>query len=157
MVVPFFSKRSNVFDEAFRTGVRPGEKNQLGPNPVPITDPKDFANVFVQKKFNPGSKDFYPSGIFSAETAGLSQDKINSAASTDFANFRDPNDNKFANDFLMKYSGPGGAIERGLVEQDRAVTKEGLAKMVTQPATFGFNFKDPNTASQFPGQGGIKI
>jgi len=53
----------------------------------------------------------------------------------------------------MAYSGPGGAIERGLIEPERAITKEGLARLTSQPATFGSNQSDPNTASKFPNQG----
>ena len=149
---PRFTERSNAFDEAFRGGERPGDKNRLGPNPDFITDPKDFASSFVNQKFNPKGKGFW-NQVFSAETAGLSQDKINAAASTDESNFKTDVDNQYARDFLTKYSGPGGAIERGLVESDRAVTKEGLARLTTQSAVDGSSFSDPNTANRFPSQG----
>lgn len=151
-ISPRFSIRSNPLDEAFREGTRPGDDNRLGPNPDFITDPQKFANSFVNQKFNPKSEGFW-NQVFSAETAGLSQDKINAAASTDEPNFPSYVVNQDARNFLIKYSGPGGAIERGLVEPDRAITKEVLARMTTQTATDGSSFSDPNTANRFPSQG----
>jgi hypothetical protein len=152
-----FTTRSNVFDEAFRAGERPGDKNQLGSNPTAITDPKDFANAFIKNSFTAKSKEVRDSAIFSQDTATVSQKKIDLAASTDMPGFQDPSDNQFAFDFLQKYSGPGGAIEKGLVNPEDAVTKEKLARLVTQPANFGSNERDPNTVNKFPGAGGVKI
>lgn len=153
MLPPFSKRYDNPAERAFRAGDRPGDTNQLGPNPTPVTDPKDFANAFVQQRFNPDKKTFWSNSIFSSDTAEQSQQKIDVAAGSDFGNFKDPRDTQFVNDFLMKYSGPGGAIERGLVEPDRAITKESLARLVSQPGTAGASQRDPNTASKFPSQG----
>jgi hypothetical protein len=154
MAAPLFNKRvEDPADLAFREGRRPGDNNRLGPNQNAITNPKDFANAFVQMRFNPDSKTFWNSSVFGSDVAGASQDKINRAGSTDYPAFTDPRDNTFAWDFLNKYSGPGGAIERGLVEPERAVTKEGLARLMTQPAALGSTQKDPNTVNKFPNQG----
>ena len=153
---PYTKDYTDREDQAFRSGIRPGDNARLGPNQNPITNPKDFANKFVNLRFNPDAKaNLWNSNVFGADVAAASQGKINAAASTDFPAFSNPADNQFAWDFLVKYSGPGGAIERGLVEPDRAVTKEMLARLTTQPATFGNSQKDPNTASKFPGQSGI--
>jgi hypothetical protein len=154
MVAPLFNKRfEDPQDQAFREGRRPGDNNRLGPNQTAITDPKDFANAFVQMRFNPDSKNLWNTSVFSSDTAAASQQKIDSAGSTDYPAFSDERDNTFAWDFLNKYSGPGGAIARGLVEPERAVTKEGLARLMTQPAAFGSTQKDPNTVNKFPNQG----
>lgn len=152
-----FSKDySSPEDRAFRAGVRPGENARLGPNQTRITASKDFANKFINLRFNPDARaNLWDVNVFGADTAAASQNKINEAASTDFPSFPDPEDNKFAWDFLVKYSGPGGAIARGLIEPERAVTKEMLARLTTQPATFGTSQKDPNTVSKFPGESGI--
>lgn len=158
MAVPLFTKRSeNPGDLAFREGRRPGDLNQLGPNPNPVFDPRDFANSFVQQKFNPDSKNFWNSSVFSSETAGLSQNKINAASQTDFSTFKDPRDDQFARDFLTKYSGPGGAIERGLVNPEDAITKERLGSLVTQYATAASNSKMKDTAGITPGQQGVSV
>lgn len=154
---PYTKDYSNPEDQAFRAGIRPGENARLGPNQSAITNPRDFANKFVNLRFNPDAKaNLWNSNVFGSDTAAQSQGKINAAAASDSPAFMNPEDNKFAWDFLQKYSGPGGAIERGLIEPDRAITKEMLARLSTEPATFGASQKDPNTASKFPGESGIK-
>lgn len=153
---PFTKDYTNPDEQAFRAGKRPSENPRLGPNQGGVVDPKDFANDFIKLKFNPDAKaNLWNSNVFGADVAANSQTKIDRAASTDLPAFANPDDNKFAWDFLVKYSGPGGAIERGLVEPDRAVTKEMLAKLSTQPATFGTSPRDPNTVNRFPGESGV--
>lgn len=153
---PFTKDYSDPSDKAFRAGVRPAENPRLGPNQGGIADPKDFADKFINLRFNPDARaNLWNSNVFGADVAASSQGKIDAAASTDSPAFSNPDDNKFAWDFLMKYSGPGGAIERGLVEPDRAITKEMLARLTTQPAALGANQRDPNTVSRFPGESGI--
>jgi len=154
---PFSKDYSDPAEQAWRQGKSP-YAGTLGPNPQSSTDPESFKNSFVDRiKSNPDSKGFYTNNVFARDTATLSQGKIDAAASTDRPNFVSPGDNNLAWDFLQKYSGPGGAIERGLVEADRAVTKEGLARLVSQPATAGSSERDPNTANKFPGEGGTRI
>ena len=153
---PFTKDYTDREDQAFRSGIRPGENARLGPNQSAITNPRDFANKFVNLRFNPDAKaNLWNSNVFPADVAAASQNKINAAAATDYPAFAGPEDNKFAWDFLQKYSGPGGAIERGLIEPERAVTKEMLDRLTTQPATFGTSQRDPNTVSKFPGESGI--
>lgn len=158
MALPPFSKRFNdPSDRAFREGRRPGDRSQLGPYPSAITDPRDFANAFINKKNNPISDGFWKQ-VFSQDTANQSQEKINLASQSDEPAFPGPM-NELAKDFLAKYSGPGGAIERGLIEPDRAVSKDTLARFAQEPAASRINSKDPNTAgtSQFAGAGGINV
>lgn len=151
---PYTKDYSNPEDQAFRAGIRPGENARLGPNQGAITDPKDFASKFVNLRFNPDARaNLWNTNVFGADTASASQGKIDTAATTDSPSFSNPEDNKLASAFLQKYSGPSGAIERGLIESDRAITKEVLARLTTQPATFGSSQRDPNTVSKFPSQG----
>lgn len=150
MAEPLFNTRfDNAADKAFREGRRPGDNTRLGPNPNPITDPKDFANAFVKKTFNPNAEAPWSTSVFSADAAASSQDKINQAGTTDLP----PKADRFVKDFAYKYSGPGGAIERGLVSMENAVTKERLAALITEPAAAGSAEKDPNTVNKFPNQG----
>jgi hypothetical protein len=51
---------------------------------------------------------------------------------------------------LQEYS---QGVARGLIESDKAVKPENLARLVTQQATVGSNEKDQNTVSKFPSQG----
>jgi len=150
---PFSRSYDSPADKRFREGARPGDFNQLGVNKEPIFDPKQLVSKFVNLKDNPRAADFASQGSFSFDTAVQSQQKIDDLSMTDFSSFKDPRDNETARRFLMAYSGPGGAIERGLIEPERAITKEGLARLTSQPATFGSNQSDPNTASKFPNQG----
>lgn len=154
---PLNKRRDNSFDIAFAEGRGPADRSQLGPFPSAITDPRDFKNAFISQRFNPDKKDFWQQ-VFSQETADLSQEKINSAAQTNEPNFPDPL-NQLARDFLAKYSGPGGAIDRGLVEFDRAVSNQSLAAFAQEPAASRMNTKDQNTAgtSRFAGAGGVSV
>lgn len=158
MPIPIFSTRvSDPGSLAFREGRRPGDKNQLGPNPNPLTDPREFANAFVRQKFNPDGKNFWSTNVFSSEVAGLAQDKLTAASTSDFSSFKDPRDNLFAQDFLSKYSGPGGAIERGLVNPEDAITKERLQSLVSQPAAAATSSKMKDTVGITPGQQGVSV
>ena len=158
MALPPFSRRfDDPADRAFRAGARPGDRNQLGPFPSAIQDPRDFANAFINKKNNPVGDAFWQQ-VFSQETADQSTEKIKQAALVDEPRFPEPLNN-LAKDFLVKYSGPGGAVERGLIEQDRYIAGDMLAKYAQEPAASRMNTKDPNTAStsQYPGAGGVKV
>lgn len=150
MPAAFFNKRYGLDDIAFREGRRPGDGAQQGPEAGRISDPKDFARFFAgQLKNNPDARSMYDTDIFSAETAAASQQKINTAGTTDLPK----NATQFARDFAYKYSGPGGAIERGLVKVEDAITKERLASLITEPATTGTNDKMEDTVGKFPNQG----
>jgi len=144
-------------DTAFAEGRGPADRSQIGPYPSVITDPRDFKNSFINQKFNPSGSDFWQQA-FSQDTAKLSQEKISRASQTDEPNFPDPL-NQLSRDFLAKYSGPGGAVERGLIESDRAVSRQSLARFAQEPAASRMNTKDQNTAgdSKFAGAGGVKI
>lgn len=144
-------------DTAFVGGRGPADRSQIGPYPSAITDPRDFKNSFINQKFNPSGATFWQQA-FSQDTAKLSQEKINHASQTDEPNFPDPL-NQLSKDFLAKYSGPGGAVDRGLVEPDRAVSRQALARFAQEPAASRMNTKDQNTASdsKFAGAGGVKV
>lgn len=150
MVAPVFNKRYGLDDLAFREGRRPGDGAQQGPEASGISDPRDFARYFAGRiKNNPDFRSMYDTDVFSSETAAASQEKINVAGTSDL-----PKDaTRFAQDFAYKYSGPGGAIERGLVKPEDAITKERLASLITQPATTGTNSKMEDTVGVFPSKG----
>ena len=151
MARPPFTKRfDNPAEQAWREGKRPGEFNRLGANPSPIGDPRDFANAFVRLKGNPDRDRFYSDSQFPFDVAEQSQQKINAAAASDQPSFADPRDNDRAVQFLNNYR---IAAERGLIEQDRMVSKESLGPLTTQPAKTGQNETDPNTVGKFPNQG----
>jgi hypothetical protein len=137
-------------DQAWRTGKGP-DRGTLGPNRKTDTDPESFKDSFVSKlRDNPGYKNFYNGSVFSADTAELSQQKINDESKTTNATFKDPNDTNLANDFLTKYS---EGVSRGLIEEEDAVTPDNLARLTGEPAAAGASEKDPNTVNKFPSQG----
>lgn len=153
MVLPAFSKDySDPFSRAFREGRSPDENNQLGPY-ASRPNPKDFAASFAgQFKENPSKLAFWQQA-FSQDTANQSQEKINLGSQSDLPSFKDPNDNQLAQDFLTKYSGPGGAIDRGLIAPEDAISKESLASLASQPAAARMNTTSKDTAGKFPNQG----
>ena len=131
-------------------GRRPGDGAQQGPEAERISNPKDFARFFAgQIKNNPDFSSMYDTDVFSSQTADASQQKIDTAGSQDLPD----NVSKFARDFAYKYSGPGGAIERGLVDPKDAITKERLGPLMSQPATAGISSKMVDTVGKFPSQG----
>lgn len=152
MAFKTFSKNyTSPSDQALREG-RPADNSTLGPYRVTGTD--SFRNKFVSDlKKNPDFPGFYQQA-FGAETAQASQNKIDTAYQSREASFVDDRNNKLANDFLAKYS---QGVARGLVEEDRAIFPENLARLVTENATDGSNLKDPNTTNRFPGEGGVQI
>ena len=154
MAIPVFSKDySDPASQAWRTGAGPYQQT-LGPNRGADTDPTSFKNSFVTDlRKNPDFTDFYKKNTFGSDTAAVSQQKLDTSSLQNAANFTNPLDNQLANDFLVKYS---QGVSRGLIEQDRAIFPSNLAKLTTEPATAGSNMRDPNTAGQFPGQGGIQ-
>lgn len=153
---PFIKRRDSPADKAFVAGDRPADKSQLGPFPSAVTDPRDFKNEFIGQRFNPGKKEFWQQ-VFSQETADASQEKLNLAYQTNEPNFPEPM-NQLARDFLAKYSGPGGAIDRGLVPLERAVLSQSLAVFAQEPAGSSINTYSPETAgtSQFPGTRSVR-
>jgi hypothetical protein len=151
---PFSKSYGGPAEQAWRQG-KPAYAGTLGPYPASSTDPESFKNGFVEKmRANPDSKNFYNSSVFGSDSAVQSQAKIDAASKTDQPSFASPENNSFAKDFVSKYS---QAIERGLVEEDRAVTRDGLARIASQSATEGSSERDPNTTSKFPGASGASI
>lgn len=137
-------------DQAWRTGKGP-DQGTLGPNRQADTDSTSFKDSFVSKlRDNPGYKNFYNGSIFSADTAAASQQKIDEQSNTADSTFKDPGDTSIANDFLTKYS---EGVNRGLIEEDRAVKPDNLARLTSEPAAAGASEKDPNTINKFPSQG----
>lgn len=131
-------------DKFFRSGESP-YSGTLGPNRTSdsIRDPWT-----AEVKKNPDYGTFY-SRTFD-KVAPQSQAKIDAAAQTDDPNFANPGDQSFAKDFAKKYA---QGVYRGLVEKHRAIGKDVVARISTEPANAGSNEKDPNTASKFPNQG----
>lgn len=148
MAFKSFSKDyTSPSDQAWRDGKSPYNET-IGP--YRSTNPESFRNNFVSElNKNPDFKGFYQQA-FGSDTAQESQEKIDRASQSKKASFVDDRNNSLANDFLTKYS---EGVARGLVEEDRAVFPENLAKLVTENATSGSNLKDPNTTNQFPSQG----
>ena len=150
-MLPSFSKSSSSpQDQAWREGKSP-YSGTLGPNRTAY----DFTDAFVAKlKDNPGYENFYGNSNFNQETAQKSQQKINRSATTQEPAFSNPNDNPFAKDFLFKYS---EGVARGLISEEDRVGTDKLSILASQPASAGSSEKNPGTANQFPGQGGIQI
>jgi hypothetical protein len=137
-------------DQAWRTGKGP-DRGTLGPNRRADTDSTSFKDSFISKlRDNPGYKNFYNGSIFSADTAAASQQKIDEQSNTSDSTFKDPGDTSIANDFLTKYS---EGVSRGLIEEDRAIGPDNLARLTSEPAAAGASEKDPNTINKFPSQG----
>jgi hypothetical protein len=147
---PFSKDYTSPADQAWRTGESP-DQGTLGPYRHADQDPASFRNSFVSKlRHNPDYKTFYSGNIYSADTAAASQQKIDTAAETSTASFKDPGNNTLANDFLTKYS---QGVDRGLIEEDRAVKPENLARLTNEPAAARISSKDPNTVNKFRSQG----
>lgn len=147
---PFSKDYTSPADQAWRTGEGP-DQGTLGPYRSSDQDPTSFRNSFVTKlRNNPDYKNFYNGSVYSADTAAASQEKINNAAKSSTATFKDLGNNNIANDFLTKYT---EGIDRGLIEEDRAVKPENLAELTSEPAAARISAKDPNTANKFPSQG----
>jgi hypothetical protein len=145
-----FTTRSNPFDEAWRAGDSP-YRGTLGPNRESSSDPASFRNGFVASlKDNPKFDNFVNEGTFSSETAQRSQDKINQASKSIWSNFKNPEDNKFADDFLSKYS---EGVVRGIIAEEDAVDPKNLGYLVSQNAPAVSNEKSPETVGRFPNQG----
>lgn len=155
MLPPFSKRRDDPADKAFAEGRRPGDRNQLGPYPSAIGSVQDFKNEFISQRFNPDKKDFWQQA-FSQETATQSQAKLNIASLSDEPNFPEPL-NTLARDFLMKYSGPGGAIDRELIDPGSAITKDTIAPLTREPVALRIGDRDPNVVGKFPGSGGVSV
>ena len=146
----FSQDYSGPVKQAWLTGKGPDE-GTLGPNRRADTDSTSFKDSFISKlRDNPGYKNFYNGSIFSADTAAASQQKIDEQSNTSDSTFKDPGDTSIANDFLTKYS---EGVSRGLIEEDRAIRPDNLARLTSEPAAAGTSEKDPNTINKFPSQG----
>lgn len=146
MALPPFQKNYDTpADKAWRSGLSP-YSGTLGPNRT--ADPK--LNPFsANVRKNPEYRDFYSDRTF-YQVAPRSEEKILAASQSSESTFQNPGDKSFADKFLQEYS---QGIQRGLIEEDRAVRPENLARLVTENATAGSNINDPNTANQFPSKG----
>ena len=141
---PFPDRSTSPADQAWRTGVSP-YAGTLGPNKTADTIKNNFV---ARTKESPDYATFY-NRTFS-EVAPQSQAKIDAAAASDQPNFSNPGDQSFATQFAKNYA---AGVSRGLIEEDRAITKDGLARLSSEFATQGSNQKDPNVAGKFPSQG----
>lgn len=145
-----FTTKSNPLDEAWRAGEGP-YRGTLGPNRESDSDPVSYRSGFVANvKDNPNFARFFADGNFSSDTAQQSQEKLNQASQNIWANFKNPADNKFADDFLAKYS---EGVIRGIIKEEDAVDPKNLNYLVSQPAPAGSNEKSQSTVGKFPNQG----
>lgn len=149
MAAPIYSTRkTSPADTAWRRGDSP-YSGTLGVFRQADADPQSFRDSWVAKmKDNPEYRDFYRSASFPDETAALSQQKINVAAQSAYSSFPDPNNKFTADRFLDAYS---AAVQRGMIEQDKAVLPENLAFLTTESATSRIN--DENVKGEFPSKG----
>jgi hypothetical protein len=141
---PFQKDYSSPADQAWRTGTSP-YAGTLGPNRTADAVKNSFA---ADVKRNPDYANFYNRTF--ADVAPQSQARIDSAAGTNDPNFSNPGDQSFAKQFAQNYA---QGVTRGLIEEDRAVTKDRLARLTTEAATASSSEKDPNTANKYPSQG----
>lgn len=132
-------------DQAWRTGKSP-YSGTLGPNRTADSIKNPFA---AKIKDNPDYQNFFADRTFN-KVFQQSQSKIDAAATSDAPGFENPGDNSFAQSFLNSYK---QGVMRGLIEEDRAVRPENLARLTTEPGNAGTSQRDPNTASKFPNQG----
>lgn len=143
---------TNPQEREWRAGKSPYEKT-LGPNRESASDPASFRSGFVAAlKDNPRFNSFYSEGTFSDDTANRSQEKINQASKSVWANFEKPEDNERSNKFLKDYS--LGVIS-GIIAKEDAVdpTNPELLRLVSEPAPSGSNEKSQSTVGKFPTQG----
>jgi hypothetical protein len=141
---------TNPQDREWRAGKSPYEKT-LGPNRESTSDPASFRSGFVAAlKDSPRFNSFYSEGTFPIDAADRSQKKINQASRSVWANFKNPEDNKFADDFLAKYS---QSVIRGIIAEEDAVDPKNLDYLVSEPAPAGSNEKSQSTVGKFPNQG----
>lgn len=137
---------SSPADQAWREGKSP-YSGTLGPNRETT-----FTDAFASKLIDhPDYETFYSGNKFSQETAKKSQQKINLAASTKEPTFSNPADNLPAKNFLSKY------LTSAIISEEDRVRPDKLSILVSQPATAGSSEKNPGTANQFPGQGGVQV
>lgn len=146
---PFRENYDNPAKKAWRSGASP-YNGTLGPNRTDDPTKNPFSSD-VRK--NPDYHDFYSNRTF-YQVAPQSEQKILTASQTFESTFQNPGDKSFADKFLQEYS---QGVARGLIEEDRAIRPENLARLVSETATNGSNLKDPNTNNQFPGAGGVQI
>ena len=150
-----FKHRTNNREEIFLTGKDP-DRGTLGLRPQASIDPAGTDKYLADMQDrNPRYQEFQDESFtFDDELAGLSQEKINRSASTEFPNFVDENDNISAINFLQRYK---DGVQRGLISEDDRVGPDKIAFIATQPAMMGSNASNPNTAGTFPGASGVKI
>lgn len=149
MAAPLYGKRkTSPADLAWRRGDGP-DSGTLGEFRESDTDPNSFRDAWVAKvKENPDYGPFYTSAKFPDETAALSQQKIGLASQSAYSTFSDPRNKFVADRFLDAYS---VGVQRGLVEQDKAVFPENLAAFAAESATSRID--DENVKGEFPSRG----
>ena len=149
MAAPIYgTRKTSPADLAWRRGDAP-DSGTLGEFKESDTDPNSFRDSWVAKmKDNPDYRDFYTSAKFPDETAALSQQKIGLASQSAYSNFSDPRNKLTADRFLDAYS---VGVQRGLVEQDKAVFPENLAVFAAESATSRID--DENVKGEFPSRG----
>lgn len=144
----FGTRKESPSDLAWRKGESP-YRGTLGEFKKSDTDPASFRDGWVSKmKDNPEYRDFYTGAKFPDETAALSQEKLNVSSQTPYSSFPDPNNKLWADRFLDAYS---SAVQKGVIESDKAVLPENLAYLTTESATSRIN--DDNVRGVFPSKG----
>jgi hypothetical protein len=148
--MPSANFRKNLRDEKFAEGVSP-YSGTLGPNPTADRS-KGFASEL--NRTNVHADTFDSDGRTFWQEAPFAQQRLDMASMNPNPNFADPSDNGFAHQFLQSYR---QGVQRGLIEPEREVRPDNLARMTTEYANQASMQSDPNTAGVFPGQSGTRI
>lgn len=139
----------------------------LGPNKTPIDVMRD--QWLADMRDNPDYKNFYSGARTFAEVAPFSQQKIDESMNKWYADFENPGDNAFAQNFLEHYSEGfttknrnNTAEAKGLLGTNigddgitnlNVVSPENLGQIATADAASASAINDSNVAGKFPSQG----
>jgi len=159
-------KRTRPNEQAFASGKSP-YKGSLGPNKTPEDNLRD--QWLAEMRDNPDYKNFYTGARTFAEVAPLSQQKIDASMNKWYADFENPGDNAFAQNFLEAYSegfttknANNTAESKGLlgtkmsddgVTNLNVVSPANLSQVATADAASANAVNDSNVAGKFPSQG----
>lgn len=140
--------RENYRDDALNSAMFSGT---LGPNPTADTSrgvPSKMKRTNVKAStFDEDNRTFF-------QDAPGAQQRLDSAARNPNPGFSNEDDNGFAFQFLQNYR---QGVQRGLIEPEREIRPDNLARMTTEFATQASMEQDPNTAGKFPGQSGTRV
>lgn len=139
----------------------PGGSGILGPTANYTFNPADTKNSAFLRAYldhndvigkNLGNK------FFSQEEADVASGKIKQAAETGFSTNFSSGIKRFADDWVAKYAGADGAIDRGLISEDEAVTRNGLSAFVSRnPEERLSGTLNKSHLNAYPGSSGTQV